>query len=112
MEHLQTNGQVEVANKIILAGLRKRLEKAKGLWANELLVVLWAYHTTPHSLTQETSYRLVFGADAVIPIEILVPSPRIITMMEESNADARRAELVLLEEDRERARIRDKAIKQ
>ena len=32
--------------------------------------------------------------------------------MEESNADAWRAKLDLLEEDRERARIRDEAIKQ
>ena len=88
MEHPQTNGLVEAANKIILIGLKKRLEKAKGLWADELNAVLWAYHTTPHSSTQETPYRLVFGADAVIPIELSKPSLRIITMAEASNEDA------------------------
>ena len=31
VEHPQTNGLVEVANKVILIGLKKRLEKAKGL---------------------------------------------------------------------------------
>ena len=79
------------------------MEKAKGLWADELHTVLWAYHTTPHSSTQETPYRLVSGVNAVIPIEVLEPSPRIITMMEKSNEDDRRAELDLREEDKERA---------
>ena len=30
VEHPQANGLAEVANKVILTGLRKRLEKAKG----------------------------------------------------------------------------------
>ena len=88
MEHLQIDRLVEAANKIILTGLKKRLEKAKGLWANKLHVVLWAYHTTPHSSTQETLYRFVFEANVVIPIELSKPSPRIITIAEESNEDA------------------------
>ena len=39
VEHPQTNRLVEAANKIILIGLKKRLEKAKDLWANELHAV-------------------------------------------------------------------------
>ena len=112
MDHLQTNGLAEAANKTILAGLKRRLEKAKGLWADELHAVLWAYHTIPHSSTQEIPYRLVFEADAVIPIELSEPSPRIITMAEDSNENARRAELDLIEEDRKRAKIKEEAIKQ
>ena len=73
------------------------------MWADELHTVLWAYHTNPHSSTQETPYRLVSGVNTVIPIEVLEPSPRIITMMEKSNEDDRRAELDLREEDKERA---------
>ncbi|RDX67131.1 hypothetical protein CR513_54023, partial [Mucuna pruriens] len=53
----------ELANKIILQGLRRRLEEAKGRWAQELPQVLWSYHTTPHSTTQETPFRLTFGTD-------------------------------------------------
>ena len=74
--------------------------------------MLWAYHTTPYSTTQEKSYKLVYGADAMIPIELLEPSPRISTMIEESNQLARRAELDLVEEDREKARIKEETIKQ
>ena len=74
--------------------------------------VLCVYHTMPHLSTQETPYKLVFGADAVIPIELLEPSPRIITLAKESNEDAQRVELDLVEEDREKARIKEEAIKQ
>ena len=84
MEHPQTNGLAKVANKIILTRLKKILEKPKGLWADELYAVLWAYHTTPYSSTQETPYRLVFKVDVVISIELSEPSLRIITIVEES----------------------------
>ena len=35
-EHPQANGQVEVSNRTILHSIKTRLEKAKGLWADEL----------------------------------------------------------------------------
>ncbi|XP_072076708.1 uncharacterized protein [Arachis hypogaea] len=40
VEHPQTNGQVESANKVILLGLKKRLDNKKGAWADELASVL------------------------------------------------------------------------
>jgi len=40
VEHPQTNGQVEAANKVILVELRKRLDNAKGRWQKELVEVL------------------------------------------------------------------------
>ena len=36
VEHPQTNGQVESANRILLRGLKMRLEKAKGTWTEEV----------------------------------------------------------------------------
>ena len=47
VEHPQTNGQVESATRILLRGLKRRLEKAKGAWAEEVPRIVWAYHTTP-----------------------------------------------------------------
>jgi len=70
VEHPQTNGQAEAANKVILKELKKRLGEAKGTWADELLEVLWAYRCTPQSTTKETPYSLTYGVDAMIPIEI------------------------------------------
>ncbi|XP_016168998.1 uncharacterized protein LOC107611602 [Arachis ipaensis] len=46
VEHPQTNGQVEAANKVVLLGLKKRLDNKKGAWADELTSVLWSYRTT------------------------------------------------------------------
>ena len=74
--------------------------------------VLWAYHTMPHSSTQETLYKLVFGVDVIIPIELPESNLRMITMVEEFNKVVRRAELDLQEEDREKVRIKEEATKQ
>ena len=39
----QGNRQAEVVNKVILNGLKKRLDEAKGIWVEELPHVLWKY---------------------------------------------------------------------
>jgi len=36
MEHPQTNGQVESANRVLLRVLKRRLEKVKGSWVEEV----------------------------------------------------------------------------
>lgn len=46
IEHPQTNGQAEAANKVILGQLKKRLDDAKGKWLKELIEILWAYRCT------------------------------------------------------------------
>ena len=69
-EHPQTNGQVESANRVLLRGLKRRLEKTKGTWTEEVPRIVWAYHTTPHSTSRETPFSLVYGSDAMILVEI------------------------------------------
>ncbi|RDX77401.1 Retrovirus-related Pol polyprotein from transposon 17.6, partial [Mucuna pruriens] len=111
VEHPQSNGQAEAANKVILRGLRKRLEEAKGRWAEELPQVLWSYHTTPHFTTNETPFRLTFGIEAMIPVEIGVPSPRTALHRPAENKEELRANLDMLQEVREIAQIREYAAK-
>nr|KYP55208.1 Pol polyprotein [Cajanus cajan] len=41
VEHPQSNGQAEAANKVILTEITKRLGDAKGAWAEELLERFW-----------------------------------------------------------------------
>lgn len=53
VEYPQTNGQAEEVNRVILRGLRRGLDDAKGNRAGELSYVLWAYKRTPHSSTGE-----------------------------------------------------------
>lgn len=70
VEHPQTNAQAEAVNRVILRGLKRRLEKTKGNWAEELPYFLWAYRTTHDSSTSETPFRLTYGAEVVIPVEV------------------------------------------
>ncbi|KAK3033969.1 hypothetical protein RJ639_034133 [Escallonia herrerae] len=74
--HPQSNGQTENMNRSILRGLKKKLDEAKGAWVDELPKVLWAYRTTPHSVTGETPFLLCYGTEAMLPVEIGVPTIR------------------------------------
>ena len=69
----QGNGQADTANKVIMNGLKKRLDVAKGKWVEELPHVLWTYQTTPRRSTGETPFSLMYGAEAVIPLETGFP---------------------------------------
>ncbi|KAI3708070.1 hypothetical protein L2E82_37104 [Cichorium intybus] len=92
------NGQTEVSNKIIVNGQKKRLGKAKGNWVEELPSVLWSYRTTPITGTQETPFSLVYGAEAILPPELMLTSLRIANFSpEQTDADLRQ-NLDLLEE--------------
>lgn len=68
--HPQINRQAESANNVILKGLNKKLDDTNGLWADLLHEILWSYHTTPLSTTKETLFCMVYGEDAMLPIEI------------------------------------------
>ncbi|XP_074352635.1 uncharacterized protein LOC141691777 [Apium graveolens] len=68
--HPQGNGTIEITNKIMFQGIKKRLGEAKGRWSEELPWVLRAYRTTPRSSTGETPFRLAYRTDALVPIEV------------------------------------------
>jgi hypothetical protein len=104
VEHPQTNGQAEAANKIILNGLKKRLKDAKGNWVENLYQVLWSYRTTPHSTTGETPYRLVYGTNIMIPVEIGEPSLRVMHTSPNNN-QLLSEKLDLVDETRELAQL-------
>ncbi|RDX62821.1 Tf2-8, partial [Mucuna pruriens] len=111
LEHPQSNGQAEVENKVILKGLRKLLEEAKGRSVEELPQVLWSYHTTPHSTTNETPFRLTFGIEAMIPMEVGESSPRIALFEQSGNEEELRANLDILQDIREIAHVREYVVK-
>ena len=71
------NGQVEATNKVIVSGLKKKLDDAKGKWVDGLPHVLWTYRTTPQRSTGETHFSMTYGAEAVIPLESGFPTMRI-----------------------------------
>ncbi|XP_077248245.1 uncharacterized protein LOC143887886 [Tasmannia lanceolata] len=78
-------------------GIKKRLDEKAGRWADELYHVLWAYCTTPRTSTGESPFNLSFGTEAVIPVDVGAPSPRVTKFDEKLNGDGLRANLDLLE---------------
>ena len=74
--HPQANGQAESSNKIIVNNLKRRLKQKKGLWAEELPFALWVDRTTVKNATGQTPFSLVFGAQAMIPTEMVIPTAR------------------------------------
>ena len=79
------NGQVEAVNKIIKLNLKMKLEECKGLWAEELPKVLWAYKMTSRTSTRETPFSLTYGVEAMILVEVRTPSLRRETYDQEEN---------------------------
>jgi len=79
--HPRSNGQVERANAEILKGLKTRtydcLKKHGAKCVYQLPSVLWGNRTTPSRATGETPFFLVYGAEACLPPEILLGSPRV-----------------------------------
>uniref|UniRef100_A0A2N9HA42 Integrase catalytic domain-containing protein n=1 Tax=Fagus sylvatica TaxID=28930 RepID=A0A2N9HA42_FAGSY len=102
----QSNGQAEASNKTVLDGIKKRLEDAKGRWVEELPNVLWTFRTTPRRSTGETPFSLAYGSEAVIPLEIDLPTLRTSEWEPTRNNLAQFQALDLLEERREQATIR------
>ena len=63
----QGNRQAEAINKVIVNGIKKMLDDAKGKWVEELPHILWTYRTTHRRSTGETLFSMTYGAEAVIP---------------------------------------------
>jgi hypothetical protein len=72
---------MEWANAEILKGLKTRtydgLKKHGKKWIDELLCALWDNWTSPSWATGETSFFMVYGAEAVLPLEFTMGSLRV-----------------------------------
>jgi ribonuclease HI len=110
--HPQANGQVEVTNRSLLKMIKTRLEGAKGLWPEELPNILWAYRTTARTPTGETPFRLTYGTEAVIPVEIGLTTWRTNNYDEGSNDAQLRSNLDLVDEVRDQAEARTRVYQQ
>ena len=94
----QANGQVEVTNRSLLKIIKIQLEGAKGMWSDKLPSVLWAYRTTTRTLTGETPFRLAYGSETVIPVEVGLISYRVENYDENKNDEAIRLQRDLVDE--------------
>jgi transposase InsO family protein len=74
VSHLQSNGQVEGSNNMILQsskpGIFDIVKPHAGKWVKVLPSILWALRTTPSRATGHTQFYVVYGSEAMLPTEV------------------------------------------
>ncbi|MCO5612383.1 hypothetical protein L7F22_066650 [Adiantum nelumboides] len=75
--HPQANGQAEHTNKILSSVLTKVVSTGRTDWKMNLHAALWAYRVSFKTVINATPFNLVYGIDAMLPIEFLLPTLRV-----------------------------------
>nr|GEU36071.1 reverse transcriptase domain-containing protein [Tanacetum cinerariifolium] len=101
----QSNRLVERENRSLGKGIKARLGVGNKNWIEELHHVLWAYRMMIKSSHGDTPFSLTYGTEAVIPVEIRIPTYRTAIVDVMHNDEELWLNLDLLEERRERAAI-------
>jgi len=99
----QANGAIEAFNKTLGKMLKKTVHRYRRDWHDRLLEALWAYRVTVRTPTQATPYSLVYGCEAVLPLEVQLPSLRVALhegLTQDEQIRLRFQELDALEEER------------
>jgi len=90
-------------NRSLLKIIKTWLERAKGAWSKELPNVLWAYRITTRVPTGEMPFRLTFGTEVVIPVEVGLMNLRVKTYEGQKNQQGLNSNLDLIDEVGEEA---------
>ena len=101
----QGNGQTEAINKVMVNGLKKRLDDTKGKRVGKLSHVLWTYQTTPCRSTGETPFLMTYGVEVVIHLETGFPTLRTSYFTSSNNNGLLDKSLDLIEERKENAMV-------
>ena len=80
--------------------IKTRLEGAKGVWLDELPGVLWAYMMIVRTSTEETSFKLAYGSETVIPAKVYMANHRVMKYQDEENEEQLCLNLDLIDEVR------------
>ncbi|GJT32670.1 reverse transcriptase domain-containing protein [Tanacetum coccineum] len=105
--HPQANGLVERGTKSLMHNLKARLGRERVGWVDELPNILWAHRTMLKTSNGETPFNLTYRSEAVIPVEIGMPTYRTIQFNEAQNEKEMRLNLDIIQEMREIAAIRE-----
>ena len=96
--HPQSNGLVERGHQNIVDALAKLTAPSgkPGNWPAHLAAVSWADRITVRKSTGMTPYRVVFGQECLLPVEIAMESWRVVDWLRVERAGNKRAELLAL----------------
>ncbi|XP_059663429.1 uncharacterized protein LOC132309093 [Cornus florida] len=75
--YAQGNGQAEASNKVVIEIIEKMIKDKPRRWHETLSEALWAYKKSKRTSTGATSYRLTFGHDVVLSMELDVKLAKI-----------------------------------
>ena len=70
----QGNGLAESTNKNLIRILKKTVIENQRSWHSVLPNALWADRVTPKSVIGVSPYTLVYGKEAILPPNIMLPS--------------------------------------
>ncbi|MCO5605369.1 hypothetical protein L7F22_059552 [Adiantum nelumboides] len=74
----QCNGLVEKVNGMICKIITKQVVSKPKEWDKHLEAALWSYRTSFRTSLSYTPYHLVFGKEAILPIEVQLVSLRVL----------------------------------
>ena len=75
--YAQANGQAESSNKILIELIKKKTKENLRKWHEVLSEALWAHHISRHGATKVTHFELVYGQEAVLPVEVKLDAYRL-----------------------------------
>ena len=81
----QGNGLAESSNKSLIRIIKKLMEDNKKNWDSKLKYALWADRVTIKRSTGNSPFRLVYGTEAVFPIQLIPPMAKF--LQEEQNEE-------------------------
>ncbi|MCO5596949.1 hypothetical protein L7F22_051020 [Adiantum nelumboides] len=80
--HPQANGQAESTNNILVTVLTKIVSESRADWDQKLHLALWAYRVAYKTSIDTTPFNMVYGIQAILPLEFLIPTLRIAKELE------------------------------
>jgi transposase InsO family protein len=75
--YVQANGQAEASNKVLIKIRKKRIKDSTRRWHEKILEALWAHRISRHGAMKVTPFELVYGQEAVLPVEIGLQSLKV-----------------------------------
>eukprot|EP00253_Pinus_taeda_P022399 PITA_22399 len=104
----QGNGLAESTNKNLIKIIKRTIEQNHKNWHKSLIFGLWADRITQKASIGSSPFNLVYGKEAVLPTNLVLPSLALVQFIEESPSSSiqlRHDQILKLEEEREKDKI-------
>jgi transposase InsO family protein len=74
--YAQANGQAESSNRTLISLIKKKISDNPKQWHKILSEALWAHRISKQHATKVSPFELVYGQEAVLPVEISLNAVR------------------------------------